>query len=206
MRAARMTSPVPSGTVLPSSRDSNSPSSLARAMIVVPTLSSRSERTSGDASDQAGNAARAAFAAASTSAAPPFGYRATTSLVSDGLRLLPGVSAATASPLMKWVSVSVISVSSRPPPVQQSPPGKIAHQSPDPECPGRRQVRCGDSVDQGAELRSRDGDDVADLVREAPARLVAVLDRREQGAEEQGEAVRIMMLAPRLADQLFRVA
>src|SRR3954467_15212341 len=98
---------------------------------------------------------------------------------------------------MKWVSVSVIFVSSGAPPVQQTPPGKIAHQGPDPECPCRRQVRCRHAVDQGAELRRRDGDDVADLVGEAPARLVAVLDRREQGAEKQGESVRIMMLAPR---------
>ena len=63
IRAARMTSPVPSGRVLPSSRDSKVPSSLARLMISEPALSSTSERTSGEASDQAGNAARAAFTA-----------------------------------------------------------------------------------------------------------------------------------------------
>src|SRR5437764_782424 len=40
----------------------------------------------------------------------------------------------------------------------------------------------------------------------AAAALVAVLSRREQGAEEQDEAVRVLVLAQRLAHQVERIA
>jgi hypothetical protein len=87
MRAARMTSPLPSGSVLPSSRDSRRPRSSARAMISEPTLSSRSERTSGEAFAHAGNAAFAAETAALTVFLSPPGTCATTSPVLEGFRL-----------------------------------------------------------------------------------------------------------------------
>ena len=50
----------------------------------------------------------AALTAASTSAWPPSGNRATTSLVSEGLRLSFGVSAATRSPPIRWDRISVM--------------------------------------------------------------------------------------------------
>ena len=52
-----------------------------------------------------------------------------------------------------------------------------------------------------AELRRRDGDDVADLVGEALARRVAVLDRREQRAGIEHRAVGILVVR---ADHLAR--
>jgi len=71
---ARTASPVASGSVLPSSRASSSPSSARRARISVPTKSSASKRCCGVEIDQAGNAARAAATAASTAAASPEAY------------------------------------------------------------------------------------------------------------------------------------
>jgi hypothetical protein len=100
MRAARMTSPLPSGTVLPSSRDSRRPSSSARAMMSVPTLSSRSERTSGLALAHAGKAALAAATAALTVALSPPGTLATMSRVSEGLRLSEASGPVTQAPSM----------------------------------------------------------------------------------------------------------
>ncbi len=73
MRPALATSPMASGRVLPSSRASRVPRASRRCRISSPTLSSRSDRTSGLAPDQDGKAWRAASTAASTSAAPPSG-------------------------------------------------------------------------------------------------------------------------------------
>src|ERR1044072_2297409 len=84
--------------------------------------------------------------------------------------------------------------------------GEVAHQVADAEVPGRRGLGRGHAVDERAERGARDADDIALLVREAAAGMVAVLDRREERAEEQREAVGILMLAPRLADQLGRIA
>ena len=48
-----------------------------------------------------------------------------------------------------------------------------------------------DAVDEGAEPRLGDSHDVADVVREAGARCVAILDRREHRAAEQHRAIRV---------------
>ena len=69
---ARVTSPMPSGRVLPSSRESKVPSSSRRARISDPILSSASLRAWMLPVAQAGNAALAAATAASTSPASPW--------------------------------------------------------------------------------------------------------------------------------------
>src|SRR5664279_6653218 len=58
---ARTTSPMPSGKVLPSSRERSRPSSSLRARIAFPTASSRFARSWIEDIDHTGNAARAAF-------------------------------------------------------------------------------------------------------------------------------------------------
>src|SRR3546814_12995589 len=63
--------------------------------------------------------------------------------------------------------------------------------------PGGRLGAGPHAVDQRAEPRLRHAHEVADLVGKAAPRLVAVLRRREQGAEEQDEAGGIMLFAPR---------
>jgi len=63
MRAARTVSPIPSGRVLPSSRDSRRPIASLRSRISDPALSSTSNRTSGEASAQPSKASRAALTA-----------------------------------------------------------------------------------------------------------------------------------------------
>ena len=81
-----------------------------------------------------------------------------------------------------------------------SAPGQVAHQRADAEGPARRLVGMHHAVDQRAQFRRRDRHPVADHVREALARPVAVLRRREHGAEEQHEAVGIgVVRADRLA-------
>ncbi len=69
-------------------------------MISEPTLSSRSERTSGLAFAQAGNAAFAAATALSTVFLSPPGTLATMSRVSEGLRLSEAGEPATHCPSM----------------------------------------------------------------------------------------------------------
>ena len=69
-------------------------------MIVEPTLSSRSERTSGLAFAQPGNAAFAADTAALTVFLSPAGTFATMSRVSEGLRLSEAAVPATHCPSM----------------------------------------------------------------------------------------------------------
>ncbi len=110
IRPARPTSPMPSGSVLPSSRDNKRPSSSRRLKTRSPALSRQSERTSGEASDHAGKALRAAATAASTSLCPPSGKRATMSRVSDGFSLSCTSGALTRSPPMKCVSERVESL------------------------------------------------------------------------------------------------
>src|SRR5439155_24138166 len=84
--------------------------------------------------------------------------------------------------------------------------GEVAHKRAHPEGPRRRRLRRRHLVLKHADPRRRDSHHVALLVGEAAARLVAVLDRREERAEEQREPVREMMLAHRLAEQFLRVA
>src|SRR5690554_3852207 len=75
------------------------------------------------------------------------------------------------------------------------------------EGPRRQLVGAVDAVDQRAQRRRGDGDAVADVMGEALALAVAVLDRREHGAEEQHEAVRVLVVgADGLAHQVERVA
>src|SRR2546430_17507261 len=75
------------------------------------------------------------------------------------------------------------------------------------EAPRLALVGVAHAIDEAAEFRRRDGDDVADLVGEPPARRVAVLDRREHRAEKQHRAVRILMvLAEHLSNEIGGVA
>src|SRR3954470_14415649 len=114
--------------------------------------------------------------------------------------LSPLASLEAVTPLMRWVRVSVIGRA--PLACQQPPRGKVAHQRARSELPRRSVARRRYDVRQRAEFWSRYPHLVADLVGEAAPGLVTILGRREQGAEEQHEAVRIMMLAERLADEL----
>src|SRR3546814_15325728 len=75
--------------------------------------------------------------------------------------------------------------------VQQAASGEIAHQRADAAGPGGRLGAGPHAVDQRAEPRLGDSHDVADLVGKAAPRLVAVLRRRQQGAEEQDDAVAV---------------
>src|SRR6516164_7241700 len=84
---------------------------------------------------------------------------------------------------------------------------KVPHQLRCSELPGFAAIRVADAVDEAAELRGRDGDDVAELVGEALAGRVTILDGREQGAEEEhrpiGEA---MMRIDELAHEIGGIA
>src|SRR5829696_9740633 len=88
-------------------------------------------------------------------------------------------------------------------PDQQPASAEVAHEGPHPEQPGRRRLRRGHAIDQGAEAGCRDADYIPLLMGKPPAGHVAILSRREQGAEEQREAVGIMMLAEGLANQIL---
>src|SRR3546814_7791200 len=66
--------------------------------------------------------------------------------------------------------------------------GQVLHEGGGAEGPGRDLVAVVHHVHQRAELAGADGDDVARLVGEALAGAVAVLQRREHGAEEQHQA------------------
>src|SRR3569832_663431 len=87
-------------------------------------------------------------------------------------------------------------------PLRQQPAlGEVAHQVADAEFPGRCGLGRGHAIDERAQRWARDADDVALLVSEAAAWMVAVLDRCEQGPEEQREAVGILVLAHCLTNQ-----
>ena len=109
--AARTVSPMPSGSVLPSSRDNIRPISSLRARISLPTASSTSKRSCGVAAAQPGNAARAAAIADSACASSACAYKPITSDVSEGLMLGSVVAPATHSPLMKLSKVFMGSAS-----------------------------------------------------------------------------------------------
>src|SRR4051812_31950624 len=84
---------------------------------------------------------------------------------------------------------------------------QIGEQRAGAEGPGRRLVAEAHAVDQGAEPVRGDHDDVVALVREAAAGAVAVLGRGEHRAQEQGDAVGVLVvLADRLADEVEYVA
>ncbi len=99
---ARPTSPMASGSVLPSSRARRSPSSALRARISVPMKSSASARACGEATAQAGNAARAAAMAARACASPARAYSSITSVVSEGFTFREASSPSTQSPPIQF--------------------------------------------------------------------------------------------------------
>ena len=81
------------------------------------------------------------------------------------------------------------------------------HQRADAERPGLALIAVAHAVDELAELRRRDRDDVVALVGKTLARRVAVLDRGEHRAQEQRKSVRILMLRPDgLGDEIGRIA
>ena len=85
--------------------------------------------------------------------------------------------------------------------------GQIPDQGPDPEIPWFAGVAGPHAVDQLAELGAGDRDQIAGLVGKALVLAVAVLGRREHGAEEQHESVGILMGRPdRLLHQIFGIA
>src|SRR5437867_6840005 len=110
MSAARCTSPVASARVLPSSRVSNSASSVLRASRSCEVLLRMRPRAMGVIAAQAGKAAFAAVMAAAASSRPLAGYSATNSRWSAGLKFLNVWLdfAPTHSPAMKFWQVRVI--------------------------------------------------------------------------------------------------
>src|SRR6266498_4210562 len=90
---------------------------------------------------------------------------------------------------------------------EQTSTSEVMHQRTVAERPWRDRVGRVDAIDERAERWRRHGDDVADDVREALPRREPVLCRREHRAEEQHEAVRILMVrADRLRDEIERIA
>src|SRR5690349_13379495 len=73
--------------------------------------------------------------------------------------------------------------------------GKIAHERTDTEIPGRCRIASHHGVDERSQLHGRDPYDIAHFVGESTTRLVAILNRGEQGAQEQHEAVRVLVAA-----------
>ena len=84
---------------------------------------------------------------------------------------------------------------------------RLSHQRRDAESPRRDLVGMVDAVDERAQRRRRHRDDVADDVGEALPLGVPVLGRREHRAEEQHEAVGVLMVRPdRVTDEIERIA
>ena len=80
--------------------------------------------------------------------------------------------------------------------LNQLPLRQVLHQRADAERPGLALVAGAHAVDELAELGRCDRDDIVALVGEALPRRVAILDRREHGAEEQRKAIGILMHRP----------
>src|SRR5262249_20728416 len=76
---------------------------------------------------------------------------------------------------------------------QRAARGEVLHHGADAEDPVLAFVAAAHAVDELAELGGADGDDVVALVGKALPRRVAVLHRREHGAEEQRKSIRILM-------------
>src|SRR3954467_3560512 len=98
----------------------------------------------------------------------------------------------TARTWLRWLCASEDSSASSRVRSQQAALGEIAHQRAGPKGPGLTVGGEVHPVDQLAELRCGDRDDIADLVGEALARRIAVLDGREHGAEKQHRTVRVL--------------
>ncbi len=100
MLPARIASPTPSGSVLPSSRESRRPSSSLRARISLPARSRMFARSWMTPCAHPGNACFALAIASRACAASACAYSPMTSLTSDGFRLSVVVAPATHSPAM----------------------------------------------------------------------------------------------------------
>src|ERR1700686_2768409 len=166
---------MPSGSVLPSSRERSRPSSSLRASIVLPTASSRFARSCTEDIDHAGNAARAAPIAASACALSARAYSPMTSLKSDGLIFLAVSAPAIQSPPIKlrYISLMVFSSSVR---AQKIARRQIAHQLAHAKGPGRRAIARGHAIFERAKAGGADHDPVVRLVRESHARCGAIVD------------------------------
>src|SRR4051812_34194770 len=107
MLPARATSPIASGSVLPSSRASRSPSSLRRARISLPAASRMSKRCCGVDRPHAAWARVAAAVAWRGSSALPCAYSPAKSRVSEGLMLRLVRAPSTHSPAMRFLNMDV---------------------------------------------------------------------------------------------------
>ena len=203
-----MTSPMPSGSVLPSSRDEQVAELLRAAMISAPDLVEHVRAHFGRGVGPArGTPPARPRPRASTSAAPPSGKRATTSSVFGRVEAFArGVAgdAFAADEMGECVeSCAVLHVRSASSPRA----ARLRISARDAERPrrgaSRDVVTVLTSVPSSAS-RSRTTSPIL-WVKPRPG-VVAVLRRREQRAEEQHEAVRILMLADRLADQIHGIA
>src|SRR5205807_1685047 len=184
----RTTSPIPSGSVLPSSRDKSRPSSSLRARMVLPTVSSRFARSCTDDIDQAGNAARAAAIALSACVLSARAYSPMTSLKSEGLTFLALSAPAIQSPPMKLRCISLIIILSSVR-AQKIAGSQVTHQLAGAKSPGRRSVARGHTIFERTKACGADHDPVVRLVRESHARCAAIVDRREHRAEKQHESI-----------------
>src|SRR4051812_32561765 len=113
----------------------------------------------------------------------------------------------TAQTWLRWLCASEDSSASTRVHSQQAAFGEVSHERAGPKGPGLAIGGKLHPVDQLAELRRSDRDNVPDLVREALARCIAVLDGREHGAEKQHRTIRVAMVRPdHLCDEVLWVA
>jgi len=124
--------------------------------------------------------------------------------VSRYMTLLPGDVITTGTPPG---AVGRIARGARGALLPRAPRREIAHQRAGAERPRCDRIGVIDAIRKRAQRRRGDRHDVAYLVREAETRSVAILRRCEHRAEEQHQAVRILMVRPnRLADEIERIA
>src|SRR3954453_22963442 len=91
--------------------------------------------------------------------------------------------------------------------LDQLPLRQVLHQCAEAECPGLTLVAAAHAVDELAELRRCDRDDVIALVGEPLPRRIAIPDRSEHRTEEEHKAIGILMHGPdRLLNQIGRIA
>src|SRR3954453_19313891 len=93
------------------------------------------------------------------------------------------------------------------PALDQLPLRQVLHQRAEAEGPGLALVAGPHAVDELAELRGGDRDDVIALVGEPLPRRIAIPDRSEHGTEEEHKAIGVLMPGPdRLLNQIGRIA
>ena len=91
--------------------------------------------------------------------------------------------------------------------LKQAACSQIGHQGVEAELPYRSLVAVVDAVVHGAQLLAADDHAISELVGETGARGITVFSWGEQGAEEQQETVRVLVIAiERLLDQIQRIA